>query len=80
MLEKYVALYAAHLIKTNAPLTALELFTEYGTPPNPQVELSLHTHNNNNNSNNNNDIHTHTHTHTPEFQHLQAAVSGSVIW
>ena len=38
VLEKYVALYAAHLIKSNAALTALQLFTKYGTPPNPQVQ------------------------------------------
>jgi intraflagellar transport protein 172 len=37
VLEKYVALYAAHLIKTSAPLTALQLFNKYGTSPNPQV-------------------------------------------
>ena len=36
MLFKYVALYAAHLIKSNASLSALKLFTTYGAPPLPQ--------------------------------------------
>ena len=37
VLDKYVALYAAELIKTSAPLSALRLFAKYGTPANPQV-------------------------------------------
>ena len=37
VLDKYVALYAAELIKTNAPLSALKLFAKHGAPPNPQV-------------------------------------------
>ena len=37
ILSKYVALYAAELIKSNAALSALKLFTKYGAPPNPQV-------------------------------------------
>ena len=37
VLDKYVALYAAELIKTNAPLSALRLFAKHGAPPNPQV-------------------------------------------
>ena len=36
MLEKYVALYAAELIKSNATLSALKLFQKHGAPPNPQ--------------------------------------------
>ena len=36
ILAKYVALYAAHLIKSNASLSALQLFNKYGTSPNPQ--------------------------------------------
>ena len=36
ILAKYVALYAAHLIKSNASLSALQLFNKYGAPPNPQ--------------------------------------------
>ena len=36
MLAKYVALYSAHLIKSNAPLSALKLFCTYGAPANPQ--------------------------------------------
>ncbi|XP_019854623.1 PREDICTED: intraflagellar transport protein 172 homolog isoform X2 [Amphimedon queenslandica] len=36
VLFKYVALYAAHLIKSNASLSALKLFTTYGAPPLPQ--------------------------------------------
>ncbi|KAL5460471.1 hypothetical protein EMCRGX_G033922 [Ephydatia muelleri] len=35
-LAKYVAMYAASLIKSNAPLSALQLFAKYGAPPNPQ--------------------------------------------
>ena len=37
ILSKYVALYAAELIKSNAALSALKLFSKYGAPPNPQV-------------------------------------------
>ena len=44
VLGKYVALYAAQLIKSNAALTALQLFSKYGTPPSPQVHV--HTHHN----------------------------------
>lgn len=40
VLAKYVALYAAHLIKSNATMAALQLFTKYGAPVNPQVLLS----------------------------------------
>ena len=36
VLEKYVALYAADLIKSNAILSALKLFQKHGAPPNPQ--------------------------------------------
>ncbi len=36
ILAKYVALYAAHLIKSNASLSALQLFLKYGAPANPQ--------------------------------------------
>ena len=43
MLAKYVALYAANLIKSNATMAALQLFTKYGAPANPQV-LWSHTH------------------------------------
>ena len=39
VLDKYVALYAAELIKTNAPLSALRLFAKHGAPPNPQVSI-----------------------------------------
>ncbi len=38
VLDKYIALYAAELIKTNAPLSALKLFAKHGAPPNPQVD------------------------------------------
>ncbi len=41
ILSKYVALYAADLIKSNAVLSALQLFTKYGAPPNPQVHQQL---------------------------------------
>lgn len=41
VLAKYVALYAAELIKTNAPLSALRLFAKYGTPANPQVTAHI---------------------------------------
>ena len=43
ILAKYVALYAAELIKTNAPLSALKLFTKYGAPANPQVHTHTYT-------------------------------------
>lgn len=36
-----MALYASHLIKEEEPLKALQLYTQYGAPPNPQV---LHMH------------------------------------
>ena len=36
VLSKYVALYAAHLIKEGDQMTALALFVQHGTPPNPQ--------------------------------------------
>ncbi len=36
ILAKYVALYAADLIRNNAALTALKIFTKYGSPPTPQ--------------------------------------------
>ena len=39
VLNKYVALYAAELIKTNAPLSALRLFAKHGAPANPQVHI-----------------------------------------
>lgn len=44
VLTKYVALYAAELIKTNAPLSALKLFAKYGAPANPQVHEHSHVH------------------------------------
>lgn len=37
VLSKYVALYAANLIKENNTLKALDLFCRYGAPANPQV-------------------------------------------
>ena len=37
MLSKYVALYAANLIKENNTLKALDLFSRYGAPANPEV-------------------------------------------
>ena len=37
MLSKYVALYAANLIKDGDQIKALRLFVEHGAPPNPQV-------------------------------------------
>lgn len=37
VLSKYVALYAANLIKDNNTLKALDLFCRYGAPANPQV-------------------------------------------
>ena len=40
ILSKYVALYAAELIKSNAALSALKLFNKYGAPPNPQVGIA----------------------------------------
>lgn len=36
ILAKYVALYAADLIRKNAALSALQLFTKYGSPATPQ--------------------------------------------
>lgn len=36
-----MALYASHLIKEEEPLKALQLYLQYGAPPNPQV---LHVH------------------------------------
>lgn len=36
-----MALYASHLIKEEEPLKALQLYIQYGAPPNPQV---LHMH------------------------------------
>ena len=41
VLSKYVALYAANLIKDGNTLKALDLFCRYGAPANPQVN-SLH--------------------------------------
>ncbi|KAK2546718.1 Intraflagellar transport protein 172-like protein [Acropora cervicornis] len=38
VLSKYVALYAANLIKDNNILKALDLFCRYGAPANPQVD------------------------------------------
>lgn len=32
-----MALYASHLIKEEEPLKALQLYIQYGAPPNPQV-------------------------------------------
>ena len=37
VLSKYVALYAANLIKDGNTLKALDLFCRYGAPANPQV-------------------------------------------
>jgi len=37
VLSKYVALYAANLIKDGEQVKALRLFVEHGAPPNPQV-------------------------------------------
>ena len=37
VLNKYVALYAANLIKDGDLVKALELFVQYGAPANPQV-------------------------------------------
>ena len=39
MLSKYVAQYAAHLIKENNTMKALELFVKHGAPPISQVTL-----------------------------------------
>ncbi|XP_041357336.1 intraflagellar transport protein 172 homolog isoform X2 [Gigantopelta aegis] len=36
VLHKYIALYATHLIKTEKPAKALELYAKYGAPANPQ--------------------------------------------
>lgn len=32
-----MALYASHLIKEEEPVKALQLYIQYGAPPNPQV-------------------------------------------
>lgn len=40
VLSKYVALYAANLIKENNTLKALDLFSRYGAPANPEVRAS----------------------------------------
>ena len=40
VLSKYVALYAANLIKDTNTLKALDLFCRYGAPANPQVSLT----------------------------------------
>lgn len=37
ILQKYVALYATHLIKEEDALKALQLYVQHGAPPNPQV-------------------------------------------
>ena len=42
VLSKYVALYAANLIKDGNTLKALDLFSRYGAPANPQVYSSLY--------------------------------------
>lgn len=39
VLTKYVALYAAHLIKEKDHVRALSLFVQHGAPPNSQVNL-----------------------------------------
>ena len=36
MLDKYVALYAAHLIKSGKPVEALSVFSKHGAPGNMQ--------------------------------------------
>lgn len=43
VLSKYVALYAANLIKDNNTLKALDLFCRYGAPANPQVRTPKQT-------------------------------------
>jgi intraflagellar transport protein 172 len=37
VLHKYVAIYAAHLIKENRVLDAMDLYVKHGTPPLQQV-------------------------------------------
>ena len=37
ILQKYVALYATHLIKEEDAPKALQLYVQHGAPPNPQV-------------------------------------------
>lgn len=39
VLHKYVALYATHLIKASNSQAAMELYTKYGTPAQPQVRI-----------------------------------------
>lgn len=39
VLNKYVALYAANRIKNGDLTKALDLFVQYGAPPNPQVSI-----------------------------------------
>ena len=39
VLSKYVALYAANLIKDGNTLKALDLYCRYGAPANPQVNI-----------------------------------------
>ena len=41
VLSKYVALYAANVIKDGNTLKALDLFCKYGAPANPQVNLTF---------------------------------------
>ena len=41
VLHKYVAIYAAYLITEKKPNKALELYSNYGAPPNPQVSLDF---------------------------------------
>ncbi|XP_062507829.1 intraflagellar transport protein 172 homolog isoform X2 [Corticium candelabrum] len=36
VLNKYVAMYATHCIKSEKPIEALQLFSKYGAPPSPQ--------------------------------------------
>ena len=36
VLAKYVALYGAELLRSNAPFNALQLFNSHGASPNPQ--------------------------------------------
>ena len=43
VLSKYVAQYAAHLIKENNTMKALELFVKYGAPPISQVGYFIKT-------------------------------------
>ena len=37
VLQKYVALYATHLIKNGDTLVAMEQYRKYGAPASPQV-------------------------------------------